>query len=300
MNGILYIAGYGRSGSTILDTVLGNHPVVFGAGELTHAFSSMDADGYCSCGSRLSLCPLWGRAKERMVRGLPGGDFRFLNELTREEEDIAGTRGRRRAYVRAWRALVDILMEVSEAQFVVDSSKSTWKVARRIALLKESGIEIRLIHLVRNPRAVMCSIQKGSNRLMEKGENPKLRGGMGRGLVSWVSSNLLFERYQEKTGSPFLRIRYEDLVEAPALEITRIGKWLDIDMETLVHKVVNNETFSPGHGISGNRMRRQGGIRIRPDHQWKMGMRMYGTLLSSLSYPLAKRYGYSWAEMIGR
>jgi hypothetical protein len=300
MNGLVYIAGYGRSGSTILDTVLGNHPSFVGAGELTHAFSVMEADSFCSCGSRAIECPLWGRVKERMIREIPGIDFRALNKVTREEEDILGPRGRSRIYQRAWGALVNIILEVSGAQFVVDSSKSTWKVARRIGLLKQGGIEIRLIHLVRNPAAVMWSIQRGSNRLLEQGENPKLRGGMVRGLASWVASNLLFERYKKRVGAPFMRIRYEDMVSRPAFEMKRIGKWLDVDMGAIVRKISNHESFSPGHGISGNRMRRQGEIRIDMDRQWTKAMPLHGRLLALLGYPLAKRYGYTLAQMAKR
>ena len=35
---VLYIAGYGRSGSTVLDMLLGTHPRIIGGGELTHLF----------------------------------------------------------------------------------------------------------------------------------------------------------------------------------------------------------------------------------------------------------------------
>ena len=32
---IIYVAGYGRSGSTLLDMMLASHPAVFGAGEMS-------------------------------------------------------------------------------------------------------------------------------------------------------------------------------------------------------------------------------------------------------------------------
>ena len=35
---IIYIAGYGRSGSTVLDIMLGDHPRIFSGGELTYLF----------------------------------------------------------------------------------------------------------------------------------------------------------------------------------------------------------------------------------------------------------------------
>ena len=50
---VVYIAGYGRSGTTILDIALGQHSVVMGAGEITaltrHVWQENE---YCACGAR--------------------------------------------------------------------------------------------------------------------------------------------------------------------------------------------------------------------------------------------------------
>ena len=297
---VIYIGGYGRSGSTILDVILGNHPAFFGAGELTHAFRLIDSQGLCSCGALFKVCPFWGAVKQRVPRDSLGMDFGALAEMTKDLEDIVGKRKGQEKYVHAWGLLLRAIFEESGAIFAVDSSKSTWKVARRIGLLKKVGIEIRLIHLVRNPLAVMWSIQRGSNRLLEQKEDARLRGGMVRGLASWVSANLLFERYQKRTGFLCLRVRYEDLVADPAAEARKIGDWLQIGMDPIIKKISNYESLSPGHGLSGNRVRRQGEIRIHPDHQWKKAMPRYGSVLSLLIYPVARRYGYSWEDMIKR
>jgi hypothetical protein len=47
---ILYIAGYSRSGSTILDIILSSHPQIFGTGELGYLFDDWIA------GTRLCTC----------------------------------------------------------------------------------------------------------------------------------------------------------------------------------------------------------------------------------------------------
>lgn len=48
MTEVFYIAGYGRSGSTVLDMLLGMHPAILGMGELTHVFEYWLGDETCS------------------------------------------------------------------------------------------------------------------------------------------------------------------------------------------------------------------------------------------------------------
>ena len=57
---VLYIMGAGRSGSTLLDMVLGSHPDVRGAGELTNAArNGWLKNEDCSCGRPVNDCPFW-------------------------------------------------------------------------------------------------------------------------------------------------------------------------------------------------------------------------------------------------
>ena len=62
---VVYIAGVGRSGSTVLDSVLGNHPAIQSVGEL----SRLANDGwihnfYCSCGEPAKECPFWSAVQQ--------------------------------------------------------------------------------------------------------------------------------------------------------------------------------------------------------------------------------------------
>jgi hypothetical protein len=57
---LIYITGYGRSGSTILDILLGQHEEIFGMGELStmcrHVWLNNE---YCACGARIQACAVW-------------------------------------------------------------------------------------------------------------------------------------------------------------------------------------------------------------------------------------------------
>lgn len=52
---ILYVGGTGRTGSTVLDRMLGNVPGVFAAGELTWLWFALRSGGRCACGAPRGL-----------------------------------------------------------------------------------------------------------------------------------------------------------------------------------------------------------------------------------------------------
>src|SRR5689334_12852153 len=61
---IVYIAGYSRSGSTILDIILGSHQNMFGTGELTYLVDDwLHAERLCTCGNTYTKCEFWKHFK---------------------------------------------------------------------------------------------------------------------------------------------------------------------------------------------------------------------------------------------
>jgi hypothetical protein len=70
---IIYIAGLGHSGSTILDLSLGAHSKIIGLGEI---FTLLDKDrrknhlkSHCSCGMRATQCKFWAGADLELDKG---------------------------------------------------------------------------------------------------------------------------------------------------------------------------------------------------------------------------------------
>jgi hypothetical protein len=60
---VLYIAGSGRSGSTILDNTLGQIDGFFSVGELRYIWErGLIEDRLCGCGERVHQCPFWAAA----------------------------------------------------------------------------------------------------------------------------------------------------------------------------------------------------------------------------------------------
>src|SRR3982751_3117232 len=79
---IVYIAGYSRSGSTILDIVLGSQQNVFGTGELAYLFDDwLLTERKCTCGEAYNCCDFWRNFQ------LPAGiNFNKAIEIIRRVE----------------------------------------------------------------------------------------------------------------------------------------------------------------------------------------------------------------------
>jgi hypothetical protein len=290
---IIYIAGYGRSGSTLLDVLLGNHPMIFSAGELTNFFNEYALNKNCSCGRTYNNCQMWSQIVRRFLEENCDTDLNIADEITKKNERILRFKRNDGIYCKIWNSAVRAILQQSNTSIIVDSSKTTRVTFRRVPLFKKCGFHVSVIHLVRDPRAVMWSIKRGSNRLLEAGEKANLLGGMLRGLLGWIVSNLLFECTKLIHKPPCLIVRYEDLVGFPARELNRIGRFTGIDMQSVIDRISKGDQFNPGHGVSGNRMRRKGAVRIMKDSQWREVLPLWGRFLALLSLPLANRYGYN-------
>ena len=66
---VIYIMGAGRSGSTVLDTVLGNHFQIESVGELANLpkFAWINGE-YCACGERGNACLFWEEVRLKWMQ----------------------------------------------------------------------------------------------------------------------------------------------------------------------------------------------------------------------------------------
>src|SRR3954453_5871316 len=57
---VLFIGGLGRSGSTLIDRILGQTPGVCSVGELVFLWDrALSSNELCGCGERFRACPFW-------------------------------------------------------------------------------------------------------------------------------------------------------------------------------------------------------------------------------------------------
>lgn len=282
---VVYIGGYRRSGSTLLGILLGEASDFVHVGELSFLGAEYTSSqrAACACGRTPADCDFWTSvAKE--YEGEFGGDLadertwhaqrRF--ERRRGWAPLLSARafggGELDLYRRHVRALYRSLGVQEGTSFVVDSSKCMSPVAwRPILLHRLGGIDVRLIHLVRDGRGVMWSARKGSNRSLELGSaaNSSAQIRSWNALFGWTVSNAIttIQRTFLPQGHDLV-VRYRDLASDPVAELERIGSWLEADLSDVVSTLEAGEGIPARHEVGGNRVRHGEISAIEPDLAW--------------------------------
>nr|MBA3584698.1 sulfotransferase [Gemmatimonadota bacterium] len=138
MTKVLFIMGVGRSGSTILDNLLGELDGFFSLGEVDKLWlEGLIREGKCGCRAPVEECKLWSAVLSAVFDGTQGPrdverivrwqmeTLRVKNtwRLLRQETDRLSGWESLDAYVRVLNRLYDALARVTGARVLVDSSK---------------------------------------------------------------------------------------------------------------------------------------------------------------------------------
>lgn len=266
---ILYVAGYSRSGSTLLDVLLSAHSDVAGVGEVTFLLDDWSHPSRrCTCGAPYERCTFWG---DLFGEGTPDDESRTALrriEARRSLPRLLSGRARQQD-VMGYRDLHDRVFRYVRARsgcsVVLDSSKSARAAAGRFwALRCLVGEEVYVVHLVRSGLATLRSVLVNGDNWAAEGYRPAPRAPVLRALLGWVLSNLtatlLGRRFRER----YLLVRYEDLVAEPSRTLRRIGGLIGLDLSGVIERVEAGGGFRPGHNVGGNRMRLERSVRLQP------------------------------------
>jgi hypothetical protein len=303
---VLYIGGLGRSGSTLLDRILGRLDGVCSVGELVHLWErGLRQDHRCGCGRAFSGCPFWRRVGERAFGGwhtldvdevlaLKGSVDRnrylplmVLPGLSRSH------RARQDRYLALLARLYAAVAEVSGRRLLVDASKHA---SHAFLVRRLPGVDLRLVHLVRDSRGVAFSWTKRTRRAeVAAGDALMATESPLRLSGRYLGYNLLFHLLG-RLGVPGLRLRYESLVRDPAGELARVLALAGRPPAAGELGFVGDGwvELAPGHALAGNPMRfRSGRVPLAVDEEWRGRLRRRHRLLTLAStWPLLLRYGY--------
>src|SRR5215210_6135782 len=308
---VLKITGLGRSGSTILDIVLGNHPDIESVGEVGNlmrngwisreSLRGIDPKKLrvpiCTCGKRLDVlyveapeeaCPFWSRVRGEWVErtdphsieGYPKlqSDFgrtrpaRLVQQYLRLLYERRRPSARFRSYARLTCAFFESIRAVSEKPVIVDSTKSP---VRAFALGIVPGIDLYVVHLVRDGRGVIASLRKTFEKDVQAGIMWDHEGRpMRKAVARWIVLNLAAEWVCTQLGPKrAMRLRYEDFVADPKGALERIGSLIELDLREVAEAASSGKPMHTGHNIGGNRTKKSGIITLRPDdEEWKWAL----------------------------
>lgn len=335
---VVFIGGSGRSGSTLIERVLDQLPGACSVGETVQIWEQALARGEpCGCGLPLTACPFWSEVGKLAFDGwdeldlgaqislkvsidrtrhLPG--LALLGRASRRAAPAGppwppparGRRdrrlvGRADAYAQSYAALYQAIGRESGSPVIIDSSK---RPMLAFCLRRIYGLDLRVIHVVRDSRAVAYSWTKVVRRPEAAGEVPASEAGPGPGYMEtysaartamrWNILNVAFHILAAR-GVPTLRVRYEDFVADPAASLRRMAEFAcgpDAVPGPLADSLADRHAdLAVTHTAAGNPMRfRTGRIEIRRDDDWRTRLpgrdRAVAWLLTA---PLLAAYRYS-------
>lgn len=266
---LVYIAGTGHSGSTLLDLILGTHSRIESVGEfkrIGRLYEAPQIKQTCTCGEPFATCPFWTRVRAitdpRVDRSAwSGAPVKNLPADAPAPGDLE--------------IFSQAILEISGKSVLCDSSKSI----RWLRWLCRSGcFSIHLVHLVRDGRAVAHS-------------NAKRGRPYWFWIRKWDDENAKISREAEILPHIESRtlLRYEDLTAGAGQAVSPILEKLGLSWESgqmdFAHRT--------HHNLAGNRMRHRSGQGIEFDKDYLSALnalQWYGGYASAFAG--MKQYGY--------
>ncbi|WP_372728607.1 sulfotransferase [Nocardioides sp.] len=277
---VVFIAGGGRSGTTLLGNAVGSFPGALSVGEVKLAFRrGVVEQGHCGCRAPVLDCPVWAPALAETFGGPPSPAL--AAELDRRLTGAVRTRtvpwwwaGRQSAEIDeladTMARMIRAVARASGADTIVDSSKFP---AYGALLARSPLLDVRVVHVVRDPRAVAWSWQRASaSQQVEGFEEEMERFSVAKTSLMWLTSNAAVPAVAPSDAPRPLVVGYERLVRDPAGELARIAEHAGLASppDFVRHDRIH---LGPNHAVAGNPNRvRVGPVELRPDDEWRSRM----------------------------
>lgn len=319
---VIFLGGLGRSGTTLLERILGEVPGICALGEVVHLWQrDLRDDERCGCGVPFSHCEFWERVGVSAFGGWHRVDvhrvlmLRDLVERTRHIPRLATRVPSQyadliREYADYYARIYAAAAKVAGASVVVDSSKHS--ALAHVLRYAMPDLDLRVVHVVRDARGVAYSWTKHVHRPEAETDCTPGRSAQAspghemtrytpaRSAMLWTAHNAAFGLLRRR-GVPVRRLRYEEFLADPQFSLRRLVAFAGLDPNALDLSWLTASTVELGvsHSAAGNPMRfTTGAIELRRDDAWRthLGSRQRA-VVSAMCAPMLKAYGY---ELIQR
>jgi Sulfotransferase family len=310
---VLSVVGPGRSGTTVLGSVLGEVDGFASMGELRWLWERGVKDQRpCGCGRKPEDCPVWSPVIEATRAVSVDGRPLTFAQLIDSQHELARFRYRLRVLRAAdstspqdkdhdWPAMTTVRTAMGEAcrvfadvtgsRVVIDTSKRPHDAA---VLAGTEGVDHYVVHMVRDPRGVVHSWRRGKTFSVAGETRTMGTRRMPSSVRRWIANCLGSEVLRRRIApSRWLELRYEDFARDPAEAVARITALLG-EQGSPPFESDGSVFLHPNHMVAGNPSRfTLGTVTIRSDEAWRTQMaRRHQWLVELATKPLMRRYGY--------
>jgi LPS sulfotransferase NodH len=270
---VIFIAGWGHSGSTLLGQAISTAPNVLPLGEFIfldfyrhrRPHPKLVRPFECTCGVQVPDCDFWRAVFQRLPEDtnivVDGSNRSRILWVYRLMRYLSGRRGGDAVSPGDDHRVFTAILDAHGATDVLlcDTSKDFARLAR---LLMMPGIEVLPVHLVRDARAVAFSYSKKSR--VHLGLKPM---GFYKALWLWTGVNALTRLVLRLSGLSAVPVSYERFCQDPAAVLRDLNSRLGTNIPT--DDVPGAIRALVSHEIGGNTVRFKPIAEIREDSGWR-------------------------------
>jgi hypothetical protein len=284
-------------GATLLALLLNNHSRL---SALVDTIPTRKYDQLCACKLPVSRCDFWQTIARRLDTDrysdsavfIPMMPWPFWNGVPMVNR-LAGTlggpvvdstlsllwrvaRSSLDEYAKLYASFYEVIGDLHGTTLVVDGSKS-WPKVRALADYFGDSADIRVIHLVRDPRGFVASLQR-------RKEGP---ASVAAAASRWRDLHRQFARLDGVAS--YTALRYEDLCADPVGTMEQVFEFLSVPNED----VIAAPRFPAKHHLMGNVMLFTFDGTLTLDETWKAQLTPHEQeQVLRHAGALAKKFGY--------
>lgn len=285
---IIFIAALERSGSTILDLILGTHRQIVSFGEVERVIKPHGADikeslnRPCNCGEIVSNCPFWSIVIKRII----------------DNPDATDLSSRYHHFIQVFQE------QYGDNTLAIDSSKN---IRALNAIANTTKGKIIVLHTVRDVRSWTYSVRRAGSGKAEMPWSKVLskdfnlhwkafaRHRILRLLPGWLMNEWAIRNYriqyniQTDNRLKCYNLSYEELALAPQKTLKALTNFLEVDDFKGELSVDSLES----HIVRGNRAAFRKEILFPPryDYEW---LTSYKVLVNFTLLPYLRRLNNIW------
>lgn len=297
---ILYIAGFERSGSTIVNRVFGQIEGFIAWGELRDIWEHAILENrFCSCGMLFHDCKTWQAILKQGFGGIEQIDaLKLIDSLKQAKKHIALNKilpvpvspsPAVKLYFAYLSKFYSAIQSVTNCRVIVDSTKASWYGA---VLNEIPDLDVYTLHLVRDPRGVCQSLQR---RKLE-GEPECQWYNPVHASLSWMLKNAAVESFLKSPEERYLQMKFEDFVAQPKASLAAVLKMIGEESADLSFLQGESVQMKTDHIFTGSPSSRSnvGSVKLKADERWKQEMTdLDKTIIGNITASLRKKYQYS-------
>jgi hypothetical protein len=303
---VLFIAAAGRSGSTVLATLLGTVDGLCSVGELRFLWQrGIIENRLCGCGVPFRECDFWQAVMTEAFGGIENIDVERI--LRAQDSSIRVRHVPRRlvesrvgidhkydpVYLSALTQVYSAIHRVTSGAIIVDTSKPPIYMD---ALRRLPHMDVAVVHLVRDPRGNAYSWSRLKRRDSAEGTAFMEQHSALKASLLWSLWNVTSRAiWIGESARRYIQVRYEDLVADPPGESDRVLGMVQRSSRDVPFITPNLVSTGVNHMVAGNPDRlNRGQLELRADQRWQQEMTRRQRLVASVvAAPVMHSFGYS-------